>query len=344
MERWTFSYKPGEFPAPPQPVNFEFLLPHLSQKELAASRTVNKKGFAQAEIAGMPRLDSAGKVLEDEDDAGNPLCYFTLWQPAAIDGQTWTVGGPDVAVPLSRILKKRAAWGGTLSRLLYAAVLADAKAKGFSAPEMEAWGWLPPALAEEGGKVQPPWLVKYLLSPTPIRPAGVMPMPKFNLSEEDAATLAEFFAAAAINSENALLNPKTQEAGTSTSRLAKAQDQALRFVLESKSSCAKCHLIGDYRPGGDGRTNLAPNLADVGGRLQPRYIHRWLADPRTVLPYTPMPQNFPPQGEPQGQELLPGGSIEQLAAVEQLLIEYDEYAKGKMSIRKMVPQQPIDGL
>lgn len=110
----------------------------------------------------------------------------------------------------------------------------------------------------------------------------------------------------------------------------------MQLLLDSKDFCAKCHLIGDYRPGGAGRTNLAPNLADVGGRLQPQYLHRWLADPKTVLPYTPMPQNFPPQGEPRGQDLLPGSSLEQLNAVEHLLLEYDEYAKRKMSVRKMM--------
>ena len=67
----------------------------------------------------MPRLDSTGKVLEDEDDEGRPICYFTLWEPAAIDGQTWTVGGPDVAVPCRKSSKKRPPWGGTLARLLY---------------------------------------------------------------------------------------------------------------------------------------------------------------------------------------------------------------------------------
>jgi cbb3-type cytochrome oxidase cytochrome c subunit len=340
MERWTFSYKPGEFPRPPQPVNFAFLAPHFSEKELAASQTVNKKGFARAEIAGVPRLDSAGKALEDEDDEGRPICYFTLWQPAAIDGRAWTVGGPDVAVPLSQVLKKRPAWGGTLARFLYPAVLAEAKAKNVSAPEMEAWGWLPPALIEEGGKVQSAWLLKYLQNPTAIRPATVMPMPKFNLTAEEAATLAKYFAANSQSALSAIPSPKSQDPRPKTN------DQSLRFVLDANNSCAKCHLIGDYRPVGEGR-NLAPNLAEAGGRLQRQYIHRWLADPKTVLPYTPMPQNFPPQGETKSQDLLPGGGLTQLDAVEQLLVEYDEYAKGKLSIRKMMPppsQQPQDGL
>jgi hypothetical protein len=85
-------------------------------------------------------------------------------------------------------------------------------------------------------------------------------------------------------------------------------------------------------------------LDQVCKRLQPGYLRRWLADPQSVLPYSPMPRNFPSHGEPKNQDLLPGGGLEQLDAVEQLLLEYDEYAKGKMSIRKQMPQKPIDGV
>jgi cbb3-type cytochrome oxidase cytochrome c subunit len=348
MERWTISYKPGELPRPPQLDNFAFLEPRFSEKELAASRSANARGFAQAEITGMPRLDADGNILEDEDDEGRQIGYFTLWQPAAIDGRAWTVGGPDVTVPLSQILQKRPAWGGTLARVLYPAIAAVAREQNFSSPELQVWGWLPPALVGEGGKVEPAWLAKYLSNPTTIRPASVMPMPKFNLSDKESAALAEYFAAAAEVEDKAISKPGTRTSRLSVegaSGLAPTKDRldaAFRFVLDSSNFCAKCHLIGDYRPGGEGRTILAPNLADAGSRLQPRYIRRWLADPKSALPYTPMPQIFPPSGEPQGQELLPGSSPEQLDAVGQLLIEYNEYAKSKLSIEKQMPPRSKD--
>jgi hypothetical protein len=261
-----------------------------------------------------------------------------LWKPVVLDGQIWTVGGPDIAVPLSRISKKRPAWGGTLARLLYPAVLAEARTRGFASLDMEAFGWLPPPLIEEGDKVQASWLKKYLLGPTTIRPAGIMPMPKFNFTEEEANSLVAFFAAQSKAEENSISSSDTSR------RKAKLLDQALQFITDTNNYCARCHLIGDYRPAGDGRTNLAPNLAEVGRRLQPHYLRRWLGDPKMTLPYTPMPQNFPPEGEPGGQELLPGSSLEQLDAVERLLIEYDDYAKAKMSIQKMIPQPPQGGL
>jgi cytochrome c2 len=70
----------------------------------------------------------------------------------------------------------------------------------------------------------------------------------------------------------------------------------MRILLDRKTYCAKCHLIGDYRPEGDTLTSLAPNLQDVARRIRPDYLRRWLADPRSVLPYTAMPVNFPPMG------------------------------------------------
>ncbi len=54
----------------------------------------------------------------------------------------------------------------------------------------------PPSLFFEGEKVQPGWLFQFLLSPYQIRPLAVLRMPKFNLSDHDAQTLVNYFAAA----------------------------------------------------------------------------------------------------------------------------------------------------
>jgi mono/diheme cytochrome c family protein/nitrate reductase cytochrome c-type subunit len=56
---------------------------------------------------------------------------------------------------------------------------------------------LPPPLVREGERVQPDWLYKFLLHPTPIRPEGyvILRMPKFNMSPEEARALVNYFAA-----------------------------------------------------------------------------------------------------------------------------------------------------
>src|SRR3990172_10948334 len=60
----------------------------------------------------------------------------------------------------------------------------------------EAWGWLPPPLDNEGGKVQTDWLHGFLMDPTAIRPAVVMRMPNFHMSTDEAGKLVNYFAAA----------------------------------------------------------------------------------------------------------------------------------------------------
>jgi hypothetical protein len=121
-------------------------------------------------------------------------------------------------------------------------------------------------------------------------------------------------------------------------------DQAMRLVIDKTTYCAKCHLIGDYNPGGETQTILAPNLAEVGRRIRPDYLRRWLADPKSVLPYTGMPMNFPAEGPPMGQDLLPGTSREQLDAVIDLLLQYDAYLQKRTSIRTMIDGAGSDGL
>ena len=77
-------------------------------------------------------------------------------------------------------------------------------------------------------------------------------------------------------------------------------------------------------------------LDRVGGRIRPEYLRRWLANPKSALPYTGMPVNFPPSGPPLGQEFFDGTSIEQIEAVADLLLNFDEYITRRASIRQMI--------
>jgi hypothetical protein len=113
-------------------------------------------------------------------------------------------------------------------------------------------------------------------------------------------------------------------------------------VLDRTTFCAKCHLVGDFSPGGLW-TALAPNLSETGRRLRPEHVRRWLADPRSVLPYTAMPAQFPPAGPPLGQDLFPGASREQLDAVVDLLLHYDQYWQQRNSVRRMMENEPQAG-
>lgn len=319
------------------------MAPKITADQLAASAKTDHRGLGHAEVVGMPRVDAEGKLLliegDQEDENGDPLpmAAFTLWEPAAINGQLWPVGGADLLIYRHQVTRIQKPWGGDFARLLYPKVLADAKTQGTSAAEVEAWGWVPPALVHEGLQVRPDWLFDYLLQPSVIRPATVLRMPKYNLSTDEARKLVDYFAAAAGADF-----PYTADSRSPQTRSLQDLDQAMRLLTDRTTYCAKCHLIGDFTPGGENRTILAPNLDQVGRRIRPDYVRRWLANPKSVLPYTAMPVNFPPSGDPMGQDLYPGSSLEQLDAVTDLLLDYDDYLKRRTSIRTWIdkPSKP----
>ncbi len=238
------------------------------------------------------------------------------------------MGGADVVVPKARLTSVRPPWGGALARLLYPVVLDQARRSGASAAEVEAWGWVPPALVHEGAIVRPEWLFRYLLDPSVIRPAAVLRMPRFPLSAAEARKLTDYFAAVSGAEYPYTAKPAGSSGPLNTARLARA----MKLLLDRNTYCAKCHLIGDYRPAGN-RTLLAPKVDDAAERLRPEYVRRWLAEPKSVLPYTAMPAHFPATGAPLGQDLFPGSSREQLDAVTELLIRYDEYVRQRAKIK-----------
>ena len=54
---------------------------------------------------------------------------------------------------------------------------------------------VPPILLGQGERTQPEWLYQFLLNPQPVRKMSVLRMPKFNMSQEEARTLVDYFAA-----------------------------------------------------------------------------------------------------------------------------------------------------
>ena len=52
-----------------------------------------------------------------------------------------------------------------------------------------------PPLYKEGVKVQTPWLYRFLKNPERLRYFTVLRMPRFNMSDDEAQTLANYFAA-----------------------------------------------------------------------------------------------------------------------------------------------------
>ena len=293
-------------------------------------------GDRRSSLVGGGRVNAGGKLVDDEDDEGRPLHYFTLWEPAAMDGKTWPVGGADVPVPAARIVAQRAAQGGALARLLYPVVLRRAREAGAAGAEAAVWGWLPPALVHEGQKVRSAWLREYLANPTAIRPAAVLRMPRFNFSDGEIDKLVAYFEAQGdgVDSRPTKTRPPAASpiGNEQDPRRMARLDAALGILADTKTFCGRCHCLGDNRPAGEAKTVSAPNLEEVGERIQPDYLRRWLANPRSILPYTAMPVNFPPAGPPLERDRELDTSRGQFEAVLDLLLHYDWYLRRRASI------------
>lgn len=104
-----------------------------------------------------------------------------------------TLGIGDGLIPTADILRSTPAYGGTFAEILApylrqkdATVYPDYKTQRASAP---------PPLLREGEKAQPGWLFQFLRNPQPIRPLVVLRMPKFNMTDDEAMALVNYFAA-----------------------------------------------------------------------------------------------------------------------------------------------------
>jgi cytochrome c2 len=377
MDTWEIEYRPGwapqdalpeerrdQFAEPiPEFNDYEFLRPHFTPQERATSLATDRRNRLHATIVGTPLRDHTDGSLKRFDEEGIPLeaddptpgnYEFVLYEPVLINGVLWPVGGPNLRIQPTMLAnqqagsaekKVRSARGGDLARLLFPAVVADNPTYNTDAKAQEAWGWLPPPLIGEGRKVQTGWLHSFLLDPHMIRPATVLRMPKFNMSSQEAETLANYFAAV----EGATY-PYEFDSRTRSSYLEVMEDQhpgrlrdALNIVTDN-NYCVKCHLVGDFSPGGDPKA-LAPQLERVHQRLRPEYVQKWVANPKRFLPYTGMPVNIP-HNMPVSQDLYEGTSEEQLGGVVDLLMNFDQFTKEQFSVKPLIkapPPQPAAG-
>ena len=100
----------------------------------------------------------------------------------------------------------------------------------------------------------------------------------------------------------------------------------------------KCHLLGDFSPGGDPKA-IAPQLEHVHQRLRPDYVQRWIANPKRILPYTGMPVNIP-HNMPVDQKLYKGDSLEQLNGVVDFVMNFDLFAQEQFAIKPLIKTPP----
>ena len=347
LDRLELEYGSDTFTDAPEIADYDFLQAHFTPEQEKASLATDAAGLMHASVMGTPAVDDAGQPLRldedgapiEADDTETPgFLSFTPWENVLINGQA-RQAGYNLLVPEATIQKRYPQVGGFLAKLAFPVVVEAERVTNPNVKADEAWGWLPPPLVHEGSKVQSEWLYEFLLDPHMIRPATVLRMPKFNMSPAERASWS-------ITSRQSrgpsIPTISTRAHASRTWPKPKAShphrlDDAMKIVVDG-NYCVKCHLVGDFMPTGSERAK-APQMDRVFRRLRPEFVLDWVANPKRLLPYTPMPVNIP-HDKGVSEELYKGTPIEQLNAVVDLLMNFDRFTQSKTPIAPMVKPAP----
>ena len=136
-------------------------------------------------------------------------------------------------------------------------------------------GILAPDLSFEGSRAQRQWITGFLKNPETLRPTLIFRMPQFNMTDQEASTIADYMAMV-MQSPSVKLpnqNPFTPQMADMGKQL-----------YEVKYQCNACHTIGSL--GG----YVGPNLSNAGNWLSAAWIEEWLKDPQALVAGTIEPR------------------------------------------------------
>ena len=131
-------------------------------------------------------------------------------------------------------------------------------------------GTLAPDLSYEGSRSKREWLVDFLKNPQTLRPTLTVRMPRFNMSDEDATTIANYLSAT-------LQSPSVNPAALDKEEFTPQMAERGKRLYENKYACQSCHTIGSS--GG----YVGPSLNNAGNWLTPAWIEAWLRDPQKLV-------------------------------------------------------------
>jgi mono/diheme cytochrome c family protein len=135
------------------------------------------------------RLTEALRFMKKKEDVANPEDSEEL-KPG-----TYDIPASDfVGFPVKELTSRTEPHGGTFVDLIVP-YLVERKPNIFLDDNPKAHSGLPPPLLREGERVQPGWLFGFLKNPFQIRKVTILRMPRFNMSDEEAMSLVNYFAA-----------------------------------------------------------------------------------------------------------------------------------------------------
>lgn len=143
-----------------------------------------------------------------------------------------------------------------------------------------------PSLRRVSAKLDPSWVVQWILNPQKFRPRTRMP--NFSLKEDEAIAITAFLWAQAREEAERWLKESPQPNGA---RLADKNPAARGKELAESIGCKGCHGFaeGEFSTAIGKEKDLAPNLKDIAAKVDARWAYRWIKDPRGFSPQTPMP-------------------------------------------------------
>jgi hypothetical protein len=273
-----------------------------------------------------------------------------------LSGQAYGASG----IPID-MLFRAAPMGGTFTDLLVPYL---EKQNSLYKDYKNARAALPPPLLREGERTQPEWLFQFLRDPTKIRPMTVLRMPKFNMSDDDAQMLVNYFAATdrlqnpgggldhpyehipqrsesfwrdvtaryveSLRKDNLFEDRKKAVAGIAGFNLEQWETDgvfahdAFRLLTNYNNACMGCHNVGPLKAKNPEREQ-GPPLDISWQRVRPEWTARWIANPERLISYpTPMPTNF---ARTDKYPEFHGSQIETIFAVRDVLLGFPKVAE-----------------
>lgn len=134
-------------------------------------------------------------------------------------------------------------------------------------------GDMAPELTWEGTSVQRTWLVNFLKNPNTLRPALIRRMPRFNMTDAEANTLADYIT-------TVYQTPAFDRDALDPARFNGAEAQHGRELFYGRYACQSCHIVDPAKDKG----YIGPTLTQVGIRLNAAWIFHWLKNAQSLRP------------------------------------------------------------
>ena len=134
-------------------------------------------------------------------------------------------------------------------------------------------GDMAPDLTYEGSAVTREWLVQFLKNPETLRPALIRRMPKFNFTDAEINTLADYILTVYQTSD-------FDRDSIPASELTPAMVEQGKQLFYSKFGCQSCH-IADFK---NDKGYIGPSLAGTGKRFNAAWVYHWLKNPQALHP------------------------------------------------------------